>query len=978
MDRTLDSLRQDLSHGFIDRRAEANLVENPVLVANDDETTMFSVLRSELESADSFIFSVAFVSTGGIGTIKQQLQTFRGRGVIVTGNYLDFNEPAALRELLTLHNVDVYVMDRVPHHAKGYIFTHSDHITAVVGSSNLTRDALMSNREWNIRFSTHSDGDIAWQLKGAAERHLAGAVPLTEEWIASYERRRSTRQIVITDDQPVVVSADGERIEPNAMQVEALSALDEVVQAGGRRALIISATGTGKTILAALAARQFAAKRTLFIVHREQILRSAAAAFQRVLGLDESQVGFFVGSQRDTNARVVFATIQSLSRRENLAELSPVHFDFIIVDEVHRSGAESYKRVLNYFRPEFTLGLTATPERSDGFNIYELFDYHVPYEIRLEGALENHMLVPFDYYGITDYETARGSIGDLSKLPDLLAPERVEYVVQSLRDYSFAQGTKGLIFCSRNEEAAGLAESLNAYEVHGRRLRTAAISGATPVDERLRVVEKLEAGDLDYILTVDIFNEGIDIPAVNVVVFLRSTESSIIFTQQLGRGLRKATGKKSLRVIDFIGNYANNYLIPIALTGDRSRNPDRIREKVNKTRRKPSAGNSSISFDEVSTARIVESLRKARLSDRRAKREEILNLQARLGKVPKLADFETHEAMDPVTLAATDSKARNYWTLLQQLKIAETGPSQEENAFLAMLTVELLNGKRPQELFLLRHLLQLGPKARVSPAELAEIFAAWCPTIRLTSAMVQSLERIFDLEWFPEATKARYGAKPIIVRDGEGFRLSPLFANLYYSYAADHTRPESSFRAHVDDVIETGLAINRRRYRSSDALLVGETYSRKDVARLLNWSKNLESTMYGYRLDPVTNTCPIFVTYNKDADLAASVRYEDTLLDQSTMRWFSRHGRTLSSKELQPILSGTAELHLLVKREDADGTDFYYLGQVDATNPSQTTMMDDKGKHLDVVTTNLKIRVPIDSALFDVITASKLVDQDGN
>lgn len=977
MERSLPSLRADLNHGFIDRDTPANLIENPLLIENQDESTMFGVLRAELEDADEFIFSVAFVSADGIGTIKQQLQNFPGRGTIITGTYLDFNEPAAFRELLTLNNVDVFVMEDVPHHAKGYIFTHRDHVTALVGSSNLTRNALMSNKEWNLRFSTHRDGDIAWQLREAAQKHLDSARPLTEEWIQEYEKKRSTRTIVFQDDQPLEIIASGERILANDMQVEALAELDSVVSAGEKRALIISATGTGKTILAALAVRQMKPRNVLFIVHREQILRKAAESFKAVLELDDSAVGFFVGQQKELNRTVVFSTIQSLSRPENLAEISPLQFDLIIFDEVHRSGAQSYRAVMKHFRPEFMLGLTATPERTDGFNIFELFDYNVPYEIRLEGALENRMLVPFDYYGVTDFETARGSIGDRSDLAELVSDARVDYIVQTLQEYSFAQGTKGLLFCSRNEEAAELSAQLNRRIVHGKRLRTVALSGLNTIQEREAAVAQLEAGALDYILTVDIFNEGIDIPSVNVVVLLRSTQSSIIFTQQLGRGLRKFSGKRSLRVIDFIGNYANNYLIPIALTGDRSHNKDRIVDKLRRTRRHPTAGNSTVSFDEVSTRRVLESLRKARISDRRTRRDEINKLQVRLGKVPQLADFIFHEAMDPYVLAATDNKARNYWALLKELRFVDAGPSSAEDAILSMLTVELMNGKRPQELLLLRELLKRGPNGALQLNEFANVVRAWNADLAVSELTLKSVERVLDLTWFKEQTAAKYGGQPIVVRNGNRFKLGEKFAGIYFSYAGQHLAPETSFRAHVDDALHTGLLLNAQQYAKQDSFLVGKTYTRKDAARLLNWSKNLESTMYGYRVDAESATCPIFVTYHKDADAPASIRYEDTLVDRSTMHWFSRHGRTLRSRELAPILAGDVDLHLFVQREDADGSDHYYLGQADAINPQQRTMFNDKGVQLDVVSTDLKIRVPIEASLFNTITASKLVDKHG-
>lgn len=973
--RTIESLERDIRHGFIDESLVSQKLENPELINNADANTMYEALKNELEFADSYIFSVAFVTEDGIGTIKQQLVEFEGPGTIITSAYQDFNEPAAFRELLTLNNVDVFVMDDYVHHAKGYIFNHGDHTTALVGSSNLTRYALMVNQEWNLRVSTHRDGDIASKLNAGVDQHLEKAVPLTEEWIAQYEQRRSNREIVFTETQPIEVSPAGERILPNKMQVDALENLDAVVQSGKKRALVISATGTGKTILAALATRQINPERTLFIAHREQILSKAAEEFAKVLEIDESQIGFFVGIRRETDKQVVFATVQSLSRPENLADISPLQFDLIVIDEVHRSGAGSYQAILDHFRPKFALGLTATPERTDGFNVFELFGYNVPYEIRLEGALENRMLVPFDYYGVTDYESALGSIGDKSKLEDLVAAKRVDYIAETLQNYSFAQGTKGLVFCSSNEESRLLAEALSTREVHGRQLRTISLSGANTIEQREQAVKQLENGKLDYIFTVDIFNEGIDIPSVNVVVFLRSTKSSIVFTQQLGRGLRKHTGKHSLRVIDFIGNYANNYLIAVALTGNKSGRKPEILDDLSDDR--PKAGTSTISFDKVSASRVIESLKKARISNLKAKRDAVADLKYRLGRIPQLIDFVYHESFDPTLLCSTDAKTRNYWSLLHRLNEVTIKPTKEQSSFLDFLSSELLNGKRPQELLLLRTLLELGPNSTLSDSQYAAVLDDWSTGLDCSEHVVRAVEKILNLHWFTKAAQERYGGQPLVTRENGIFRLGQRFSELYFSYDPDHPTPEISFRAHVDDLILTGLEVNRRTYEKSDQFLLGKTYTRKDAARLLNWKVNKESTIYGYQVDPETDSCPIFVTYHKDADITASVRYEDAFLDRSTMRWFTRHGRTLKSKEIQPIINGEASLHLFVKREDADGQDFYYLGQANARSPQEHHMPGNQAdEKLDVVTMDLALEQPVPTPLFRLLTANKLASAD--
>lgn len=970
-------IEADTKFGYLNRRTPADREKNPVLVDNTPENTMRAALYAELKNQPpEFVFSVAFVTNDGIGKIKQALLAFEGKGTIITSDYQYFNTPDAFWELLQLPNIDVRIASGISHHAKGFVFRYEDHITAIIGSSNLTQYALTKNQEWNLKFSTYRDGEVVDQLDRALQHHMRMSKPLTEEWIEEYEKEWSERKVEFDGDQPVVVSPEGAEITPNTMQVQALERLQILIEKGEKKALIISATGTGKTILSALAAREFNPKRLLFVAHTAQILRNSAREFQKVFGCPSSDIGFFVGTQRELDKKFVFATIQSISRIEHLTNISPVLFDYIIIDEVHRSGAESYKRVINHFRPKFLLGLTATPERTDGFNVFGLFDHNVPFEIRLNDALESHMLVPFDYYGVADYKSMEGyTITDTSSVEERVSEERVDHVARILQDYCYPSGNKGLIFCSSNREAALLAASLNTRKLYGRALRTVALSGKNTIQEREETVLALQDGKIDFIITVDIFNEGIDIPEVNVVVLLRSTQSSIIFTQQLGRGLRKADKKEALRVIDVIGNYANNYLIPIALSGDSSGNKENPGRAVRT--RHPIAGASTVSFDKVTTERILESLQKARLVDKRKCKEAIENLKYRLGQIPRLKDFELHESLSPIHVANSydpREKSKNYWSLLQSLKYVEVGPSEQEQRFLAFLSKELLNGKRPQELLLLQVLLE---QSSIS----VETFAALLEERGLNGDenCLNSLEKILNLTWFDRESKKTkeilnpYGRIPLVIRDEDHFVLSDEFSEIYDSYAKTENPSPISFRDHVDDLIETGLYLNRKYYANSDQFVIGQRYSRKDACRILNWSKNQESVIYGYKVDRETMTCPIFVTYHKGSNISENVRYEDAFIDSSTLHWFTKHGWTLNKDALQPIINGQAQLHLFIKREDADGIEFYYLGQVDATNPQQTTMPGKQDKTLDVVTADLKLRIPIAPELFEGLTAAKSV-----
>ncbi|OJU40732.1 MAG: hypothetical protein BGN97_05340 [Microbacterium sp. 69-10] len=603
-----EQLRLDTSFGFLDKSVQSDQLFHPLLIDNDGANQMLRAIRHELSRSRSFIFSVAFVTTSAVAMLKQALLDFPGQGTIITSTYLGFNSPGAFRELLNLPNVTVrvYTGTRAGFHAKGYLFEQDQSTTAIVGSSNLTPPALLTNREWNLRFSALPDGDIVDQLRRAVDVQLQTSVPLTVGWIDAYQatyvppERRS--RVVEVGDDAIQALVPGERIVPNSMQTEALVEIQKVRDAGERRAVVVSATGTGKTILSALDVRAVDPKRMLFVAHREQILDRAIEEFSRVLDAPAREFGKFVGPRRELDHKYVFATIQSLTTANNLLSIPPDHFDYVLIDEVHRAGAGSYRQVVNYLQPDFLLGMTATPERTDGFNVFEMFDFNVPYEIRLQKALEEEMLAPFHYYGVTDFARDEQIIDDTSQLATLIAPERADHIIKAIETYGHVgTAARGLMFCSRTEEARELVALLNRRSVHGRRLRTVALTGQDSINTREAVVERLERGELDYIVTVDVFNEGIDIPSVNQVVMLRQTKSSIIFTQQLGRGLRKAAGKDHLVVIDFIGNYTNNYLIPIALFGDNSLNKDSIRKKIMDAQEAGAiSGLSSVNFDKVS------------------------------------------------------------------------------------------------------------------------------------------------------------------------------------------------------------------------------------------------------------------------------------------------------------------------------------------------------------------------------------------
>lgn len=959
---SLQNLMQDTHYGFIDKTISSSQLFNPHLLYNNGEQTMLSAIRRELAGASSFKFSVAFITPSGLATLKQELLDFKGQATIYTSTYLDFNDPKMFEELLNLENIEVRVLDDSidAFHSKGYIFYQDGAFktaTAIVGSSNLTRSALLENEEWNLKFSAAHDGHIIEQLNRAIDRLHDRSKPLTKDWIEAYRSRRKTRrEIPVLENEAGPLLPVGE-IVPNDMQKEALEEIKKSREAGDKRSLVISATGTGKTILAALATREARPERVLFIVHREQILNKAIEEFQKVLDTEDPQnFGKFVGATRQLDKKYLFATIQTLSRENNLTQLDPDRFDLVIIDEVHRAGADSYRRVMDYLEPDFLLGLTATPERSDNTDIYKIFKYNVAYEIRLEKALEAKMLVPFSYYGVKDYTDASGqTIEDTSELQNLVMEERLDHIIDVLHKYGHAQGVKGLFFCSSKDEAHQLSQALNTRKVNGKDLRTVALTGDDSQERREEVISQLEEGNYDYILTVDIFNEGIDIPQVNQVVMLRKTESSIVFTQQLGRGLRKAKGKDHLRVIDFIGNYKNNFLIPIALFGDNSLNKDVIRQRLEKALETGSlAGVSNINFDEIALERVLSSLGATKLTAMAELKKAYTELRNRLGKAPQRLDFARFDAPNPtVFLARGDA---SYWHFLQRIREEEAQElSVAEAAYISFLDRELLNGKRPQELLLLKELLSQQELSVESYQGLLESYGA-----KADQQTVDSVLRILSLEFFTEPEKARYGGQGLVIQRGQKLVVGEDFFHRY--------QENSYFRGQVNDSIEAGLYLNQHYYDRSGNLKIGMRYSRKDVCRLLNWGNNQEGVVNGYKVDAETATCPIFVTYHKADDINDSVKYQDRLLDEATMLWFTKHSRTTESKTEKAIIEGNYRLDIFVKKDDSEGIDFLYLGKSKRPEYAENTKIPTAKGEKNIVSMRLPLEQPLAPDVYKHLT----------
>ena len=868
-------------------------------------------------------------------------------GKILISPYLDFNDPDAMRELLKLKNVEVRLTpEKMQMHAKFYIFEHTGKQVLISGSSNLTHTALKINYEWNIKLTSTHNGEFIQNTKSEFDRIWEKSELLTPEIIDTYAQKR--KKVIsltkINDEEKLPYSA--EKIVPNKMQEAALEGLRNIREQGKDRALVISATGTGKTFLSAFDVKQYNPERMLFIVHREQILKKSLIDFQKVLGFNPSE-GYIYHSGDDlTGKKYIFATIQTLSREENLKAFSKDFFDYILIDEVHKAGADSYKKVMDHFTPNFYLGMTATPERTDGQNIYEIFDYNIAYEIRLQDALENDMLCPFVYFGVKDIEINGKLIDEKSNITNLTSDERVKHILNKIDFYGVCNNqVRGLIFCSSKAEARELSIKLNQ---HGK--RTIALTGDDDINYREKVVKQLEDGELEYILTVDIFNEGIDIPSVNQVVMLRNTQSSIIFVQQLGRGLRK---HKSKDYVTIIGNYKNNYLIPIALFGDKSMNKDNYRREL----REPNilSGLTTVNFEEVAKEQIFKSITNTVLSNMKILKDAYTDLENKLGRTPMLIDHLTFDNIDPIVFFNNNS-FKNYADVINKFSNKSIELTDTESNWLSFITFELLPGKRKHELLLLQELIKNG---EVSKDKFIEILET--EQLSTKDSIISSVENVLSLQFLKSQEVKKFGTEPLVTLEKNVYKLNSEVLDCFKN---------SDFALLFNDVIQAGL------YKTNDypeIFTIGQKYSRRDVCKLLNWSKDEPPlNIGGYKIDKNTNTCPIFITYHKDDEISDTIKYEDELLNETTLKWFSKNKRTLESPDVKTIINSPEnglDLKLFIIKDDAEGGDFYYLGDLTIVPSTVEELVRPlESGNESIVTMNFKLDNPIPDTLYRYIT----------
>lgn len=949
-------LQQSLTSALIDNKINSLPDLQPQIIYNDYKSgsNLLIELLQELQTCKRFYFAIAFITQSGLICLKECLKLLQEKNItgdILTTDYLYFNQPKALQELQQYPNLNIRIYTKENFHIKGYIFEQNDYYTLIVGSNNLTQTALKSNKEWSLKINSLANGALINNTLSQFQQMWQEAMPLTDIWLKQYTDKYHSLQKLKREFATAQENISTNDIAPNKMQQEALKALAKLQQDNKQKALLISATGTGKTYLSAFAVKKANPKRLLFLAHREQILKQACKTFAKII--PDIQYGILSANHKDFHKPYLFSTINMLSKEENLTQFAPTHFDYIIIDETHRAGASSYLKILNYFQPQFLLGMTATPERTDGFDIYQLFDHNIAYEIRLNQAMQENLLCPFHYFGITDITVDNQEINDNSTFNDLTTDARVTHIINQSQYYGFSgERLRGLIFCSQIEEAQILSQKFNE-----RGFNTISLSGKDSQETRTNAIHKLEQKErstgLDYIFTVDIMNEGIDIPAINQIIMLRPTKSAIIFVQQLGRGLRKYPQKDYVVILDFIGNYQNNFMIPIALSGDTSYNKDNIRHYVAEGNRFI-FGASTIHFDKIARQKIYQAIDSAKLSDTALLKNEYLQLKQKLGKIPSIFDFSQFSSIDILKFL---DKFKTYHNFLQKYDKDYTirfNTIQEE--ILYFISYRFAKGKRIHELLALKLLLKNTSHLLMDIKQILTTKYHQELTEQIKVSLIRNLTNLFTIS----NEQAKFSNCIFIKKSDNDYIINDIFKSALQ---------DEKFYFQINEILDFALEKYQKYYQNkykNTNLVLYQKYTYEEVCYLLNWPQKINpNAMAGYFYEKTTHTMPVFINYI--APDKKRVDYTNEFLSNTLITAYSKSNRKLDSSDAKHIYNANEEqnkLYLFVRKpsEDKEAKEFYFLGEITAQGNPEFAPKYNGFKIL------YKLDTPVRADIFDYLT----------
>ncbi len=884
---------------------------------NYSEVKFIDKLKQNLDLCRSFSFSVSFIKKPGLKLLAPNIEAALSRGVtgrLITSTYQNFTDVDSLQFFLRLQyeyaNFSCH-LDRecfhdqngnpVGFHSKGYLFEFEDHCELLVGSSNITIYALLKNIEWDVSVIDHRDNLTFESARKEFDALWNKTNPLTQDLINEY-RTRLYYSIERWDMDYDIANSE---IKPNYMQRKALKELNRIRAIGAEKALVVASAGSGKTFLAAFDALNFDAKRLLYIVHEGSILTKSFETFQKVFGSDRSY-GIYNGEYKETDADFVFST--NVTMANNVDNFDPHTWDYIIIDECHHATADTYQKILNRFQPQFLLGITATPERMDGDDVFSLFDENVPYELRLRDAIINGLVVPFKYYGIRDELIEYGiKEGKGHQFVEQFSDDKhCDFIYQQIEAHrESGQKLKALAFCRDISHAIRMAQAMEDYYPNGTRYLT----GKNSVGERVRAYKDLQddSSDLKILFTVDILNEGVDIPGVNMVLFLRPTDSQTIFIQQLGRGLRNYEGKKFVTVLDFIGNdYKRSVQIAFALGG---LSENFVLEKklvaalVKEDFRSVGLAEYGVEIhlDDLSKKEILSFIDEVNFNTKKYLGQDYLNFKKYISaaRYPQHVDYLNNDYA-PDLIKFIQSKINNkknasYYGFLRAIGEQDLPAFDEKQEDFIRYVSDMLPIVRPYEYLMIQSLIE----------------HAWSADVQDVQEHVISNIAHYRQEVFDHALTYMLRSGFFVVEEGK------LILN--------DIKTDVEFDDYMNDLIEYGLGKYDVDFYGADTkelFHLWTSYRKTQVQQLL--LNNPQDIMLGTKI--YDGVVYIYVTIVKANSIKDALKYEDGYIDQRTFRWETV--ANVSDSELNNLKNSRMAQVFVRKMDDEDGITlpFTYIG----------------------------------------------------
>lgn len=941
-------LLKAINTSLIDGTLESKLGLQHKLLVNRPKHKVLTAITNELLTCDEFLISVAFITESGVSQLLNTFKQLEDKGIkgqILTGDYLNFTDPKALTRLEQFSNIEVKLITEKNFHAKGYFFKKEENWNIILGSSNLTQAALTKTEEWNIKLSSNVEGQFVKELLNEYRNLWNNTKNLNyvfEEYGGTYLKKKKEASIKSKLYEQYLQSREAElnvNYTPNQMQKKALSSLQNLRNSGEKKALIISATGTGKTILSAFDVEKFKADKALFIVHRENIARKSLKTYKQIIS--NKTFGLLTGNYKQLESDYVFATIQTLVKYKE--KFPKKYFDYIIIDEVHHGGANTYQEVFNYFEPKFSLGMTATPQRTDGFDIFNMYDNNIAFEYKLVEALHEELLAPFHYFGVSDIEVDGKLIDEKTAVNRLTSDKRTKHIIEKIKFYGYCgEKVHGLIFVSNIQEALQLSENLNGYGY-----KTKALSGSDSEDVRLKAIDNLESGELEYIITVDIFNEGIDIPCVNQVVLLRPTSSAIVYIQQIGRGLRKTKEKEYVVLIDFIGNYKNNYLIPVAIGNTGSYDKDVLKKEIIMNGIDYLEGESVLQFEEVVQSRLMKQISETNFSTITNIKRDYEYLKLKYGRIPKLMDFVNNDLISPEVILSKSYK--NFISVKSKIEKKEFNLTEEQELYLNYFSQVIFPAKRLHEVYIIECLMEDNS---ITIPEL-----------------IERINKNYEIDQSDVVKNAiLHLSRTIFTSLSDENKYLPFIdINENNIYITDKFRvaiKSELIRKEFNDLITVCKEVFKQdKYDKNQLVTVGKLYNRRQAYKYTLHDFNNGLQVSGYT--PFDNEVLVFITLDNSSSFTS---YDNALLDSKTLTWFSKGQRRLNRQNGDLTIEGVIAhnlipLKIFVKRNSSEN--FYYLGEVHNVVEYEELINDD-GKPL--VKYKLELDYQLEDELYKYLT----------